>query len=97
MLSTVFGSVLVFLFGAATASHIGLIADRLPRKEQFLRGRSHCENCDRLLAWWEEFPFFGWLLCRGKCRSCGCKIPISYMILELTGGLIAIAVFLLLR
>ncbi len=97
MFLTVFGSVLVFMLGAATVSHIGLIAYRLPRKEQFIKGRSRCENCNRLLDWWEEIPCFGWLLCRGECPSCGYKIPVRYPLLELLGGLIVAVVCLLFR
>ncbi len=97
MLLIVCDSILVFLLGAATASHVGLIAYRLPRKEQFLKGRSRCESCNRLLAWWEEIPCFGWLICRGKCPSCGYKIPVRYPLLELLGGLIVTVVYLLFR
>jgi prepilin signal peptidase PulO-like enzyme (type II secretory pathway) len=93
ILLDVFYAVLAFLLGAGLVSHLRLIAYRLPRREQFMRGHSYCECCHRPLAFWEVIPFLGWLLCNGKCYSCGFRIPFDHLILELSCGLIAASLF----
>ena len=29
---------------------------------------SHCDDCGTVLRWYDNIPFIGWLLLRGKCR-----------------------------
>jgi prepilin signal peptidase PulO-like enzyme (type II secretory pathway) len=91
----IFDSFLAFIVGASLASHIGLVISRKHSGEQFLTGRSRCEQCGRLLAFWEVIPFFGWVLCRGKCRVCGYRIPVKHLALETLSGAIVSLLFLL--
>ena len=43
---------------------------------------SHCPKCNTNLSWFENFPVFGWLFLRGKCRHCKEVIPIRYWLWE---------------
>jgi len=49
-------------------------------------GRSHCRNCGRTLAWWENIPLASWLALRGHCRTCRASIGWRYPLVELAVG-----------
>ncbi|OIQ53420.1 prepilin peptidase [Neomoorella thermoacetica] len=78
-----------FIYGAILASHAGLLAYRLPRGETVIWDRSKCENCGRVLSWWELLPVLGFILARGRCRRCGREIPRRYPLAEALLGLIS--------
>ena len=44
---------------------------------------SHCDGCNRPLSWYENVPIISWLLLRGKCRTCGVRIPGRVLWVEL--------------
>jgi len=57
-----------------------------------LQGDSHCLSCATPLRWYELFPVLSYLALRGRCRTCGCRIPPRYAVVELfTGALFVIA------
>jgi len=57
-----------------------------------LGGRSHCLSCGTQLRWFELLPIVSYLALCGRCRTCGCRIPPRYFIMEvLTAGLFVIA------
>jgi len=80
-------AILMFILGALLTSFYHLVADRLPIKET-LMGRSHCDHCKIQLKWIDILPILGYIVNRGKCRSCHKKISICYPLFELLGGLI---------
>ncbi len=85
----------VFAFGACVGSLINVLVYRLPRGLDVVRPASRCPTCQTKLTWRENIPILGWVLLRGKCRFCGCKISPEYPIVELFvavlfGGLFAL-------
>lgn len=84
--------VVSFLLGAALASFLEVLADRLPRGERPF-GRSSCFSCKRQLQWFELFPVLSWLYLRGRCRTCGARIPKRHILFELGLGLVFAATF----
>ena len=48
-----------------------------------LSGHSHCLSCGTTLRFYELFPLVSYLSLRGRCRTCGCGIPIRYFLVEL--------------
>lgn len=76
-----FLALMAALFGAALASFLEVLADRLPRGEM-PTGRSHCETCGRLLNFIDLLPIFGWVIRRGRCQECDAGIPIRHVIGE---------------
>lgn len=65
-----------FLLGAALFSFMNVVAWRLPRNMDPLKGRSICPRCGRTLDAPDLVPVFSWLVLRGRCRHCGAHIPV---------------------
>ena len=56
-----------------------------------LRGRSRCPSCGNTLSPVELIPLVSYLLQRGRCRTCSIRIYPQYPLVELTCGLLAVA------
>lgn len=85
---------LAFLVGLAVGSFLNVVATRLPAGERFWAGRSRCPHCRTTLAWHDNLPVLSFLCLRGRCRFCGAAISWRYPLLELAGGLLALALWL---
>lgn len=80
--------IFVFILGLFIGSFLGVLADRLPREESVVAGRSHCEKCKKNLKWIDLIPLFSFLLLKGKCRYCHTRLSPFYPMVELTTGII---------
>ena len=87
---------LVFLIGLIVGSFVGVIIHRLPKREQFIGGRSYCPHCRHFLQWHDLVPVLSFLVLRGHCRYCRNKISPTYPIIELCSGIIVAVSFLFL-
>lgn len=76
-----------FLFGIIVGSFLNVVILRLPNEESLL-GRSHCQNCKKMLSVFELVPIFGFLFLGGKCKNCKKKISWRYFLVELTTGVL---------
>ncbi len=86
---------LAFLFGLFIGSFLGVVINRFPRHESVFVGRSYCETCKHILAWYDLIPIFSYVYLKGKCHYCKTKLSLFYPLIELvTGFLFAIAVFI---
>jgi leader peptidase (prepilin peptidase) / N-methyltransferase len=72
--------------GAAFGSFINVCIDRLPAGKSLLYPPSHCDGCQKKLSALELIPVFSYIILRGRCRSCGAKIPLSVLMVELGCG-----------
>ena len=80
------------LLGLAFGSFLNVCLTRWPAGESVVKPRSHCRQCNRTLAWWENVPLASWLALRGRCRTCKTAIGWRYPLVELAvGGLWATA------
>lgn len=86
-------SIYVGLFGLALGSFLGLAAERIPAGESVIQPRSHCRNCGRQLAWYENFPIVSYLFLRGQCRTCGARISWHHLLLEAATAALAVYAF----
>ncbi|SNB46204.1 A24 family peptidase [Geobacter sp. DSM 9736] len=84
----------VFLFGAAVGSFLNVCIWRLPRGESVVFPPSHCPACGTSIRWHDNIPLIGYLLLRGRCRSCGGRISLQYPLVELLNGLLTLFLFL---
>jgi len=79
----VLGTVFAALMGLAFGSFLNVCLTRWPAGESIVKPRSHCRNCGRTLAWWENVPLVSWMALRGRCRTCGAWIGWRYVVVEL--------------
>ena len=82
-----------FLIGMCVASFMNVVIDRVPRGENFVSGRSHCDSCGKVIAWYDLIPVVSYLVLRGRCRYCHCKIPVRGFFIEIFGGVIGVFCF----
>ncbi len=82
----------VFLFGLIIGSFLNVVIYRLHTGKS-LQGHSHCLSCGTTLRAYELVPLVSYLLLRGRCRSCGCYIPVRYFVVELCTGLLFLLSF----
>ena len=54
--------------------------------------RSRCPNCDHQIGALENLPVLSYLALRGRCRTCGWRIPLRYPAIELLTGLLSVIV-----
>ena len=71
--------------GAAALSFVQLAVDRAAGGVGLLK-RSRCPRCATELRARDVLPIAGFLLLRGRCRSCGVAIPRRYLAGEVTVG-----------
>lgn len=71
------------LLGAVAGSFAGVVSERLNTGQSFLVGRSRCNSCARELGPPDLVPVLSWLMSRGRCRTCGARVPGAYAVLEL--------------
>lgn len=84
--------VFVFFFGAIFGSFAGVLVYRLPRGKSIVTS-SRCDHCETPIPWYMNFPIFGFLLLRGKCKFCGAKINLKNFGIEVLCALIAVLLF----
>lgn len=53
--------------------------------------RSHCPGCGHSIGAIENIPLVSWLFLRGRCSSCGMRIPARYPLVEALTGLLSVA------
>jgi leader peptidase (prepilin peptidase) / N-methyltransferase len=71
------------LFGLIVGSFLGVLIDRLPKGQDVIWGRSHCDFCKRNLRWYELIPVFSFVVLRGRCLRCKKKLSFLYPVIEL--------------
>ena len=82
-----------FLIGSIFGSFAHLVCQRTIKEENIAFPPSHCTYCDKKILKRDLIPIISYINLRGKCRFCHKKIPISYFIYEIIGGLLFIFAF----
>jgi leader peptidase (prepilin peptidase)/N-methyltransferase len=88
----VLGTIFAGLLGLAFGSFLNVCLSRWPEGESVVQPRSHCRQCGRTLAWWENVPLVSWLALGGRCRTCRAWIGWRYPLVELAVGALWAAV-----
>lgn len=87
--------IIFFILGTLMGSFFTVVGSRLPRGEDFIKSRSHCDNCTHELSLLDMVPIISYLFLRGRCRYCGTKIsPLSSYMEFFTGVLFALSYFI---
>jgi leader peptidase (prepilin peptidase)/N-methyltransferase len=91
-------SFLAFVLGAVAGSFLNVCIYRMPRDLSVNRPRrSFCPNCKKRIPFSQNIPLISWLFLRGRCASCGERIPFRYFTVELLTALLFLAVWLQFR
>lgn len=85
---------LIFMMGAYIGSFASLAIYRLPLKQDILYTHSYCPNCKNKLKILDMIPIFSYIFLKGKCRNCGEKIRIRYLLLEILSGICVLLFFI---
>lgn len=86
--------VVFFVLGAIAASFLGVVAGRVYTGQSWLRGRSQCDSCGRMLGVLDLIPILSWVSSMGRCRSCGSQISYLYSLAEVTLGTLFLVSYL---
>jgi leader peptidase (prepilin peptidase)/N-methyltransferase len=70
------------LFGATIGSFLNVCIYRLPLGQSIVWPGSRCTSCGRALSWFENIPILGWVVLRGRCRTCRAPVSAMYPIVE---------------
>ncbi len=89
-----FLAIFVFVFGAVFGSFLNVCIYRLPRNLSIVKPGSFCPSCRKPIEWFDNIPFFGYLLLRGRCRRCHKKISPRYVLVELLTASLFLALYL---
>jgi leader peptidase (prepilin peptidase) / N-methyltransferase len=76
------------LLGLAAGSFADVVVQRVPRRAPVAWPGSRCPTCGTQPARRDRLPLIGWLLRRGRCRSCRAPIPVRHPLVELAMGLL---------
>jgi leader peptidase (prepilin peptidase) / N-methyltransferase len=80
--------VLGLLFGSFT----NVVIHRLPLGQNVAFPASHCPACGAAIAAYDNIPLVSFLMLRARARCCKAKIHWRYFVVELLGGMWAVAV-----
>ena len=81
---------LVFLPGLALGSFLGVVAARVPLRRSIVRPGSACMSCETPIRWYDNVPVLSYTVLRGRCRSCGTRIPPRDLAIELSTALLLV-------
>lgn len=80
-------AIIFFIFGSVIGSFLNVMADRMPGEQSIVTPPSRCSGCNRRLTVTDMIPIVSWLALKGRCRSCGVKIPGRVLWVEAVTGL----------
>ena len=83
----------VFILGALWGSFCNVCIYRLPLDESVVTGRSKCTKCKKKINWYDNIPFFSFILLKGKCRCGKSVISFQYFLVEAIAAISFLFVF----
>ncbi len=90
----IFYLITFFILGSLFGSFLTVVGYRLPKGEDFIKTRSHCDNCGHELSFLDLVPFISYFCLRGRCRYCKVKFSsLSNSMEFFTGILFALAFY----
>lgn len=85
----------LFVFGLCVGSFLNVVIYRLPLGLSIIRPtRSFCPHCQCPIGIFDNIPLVSFALLKARCRHCGASISPRYPLVELLGGVFAVAVAL---
>ena len=88
----------VGILGLLWGSFLNVCIYRLPiYRLIFYPLHSFCPSCGRRIRWFDNIPVLGFILLRGRCRSCASRISPRYALVEILTAALLVCAFLKLR
>src|SRR3989338_4150536 len=85
--------ILVFTLGACIGSFLNVLVLRTQEGKTAWRGRSRCVHCEVPIDARDLIPIVSYFLLKRRCRHCRGIISWQYPIVEITTGLLFLAIF----
>ncbi len=85
-----FDSYLFGAFGLILGSFLNVLILRWEVRP--LTGRSSCVTCGRTILWYDLVPVLSWMMLGGRCRSCGARISLQYLLVEVGTGFLFVVI-----
>ena len=91
--------IVAFLFGILLGNFATTVYYRLPRGITVFgfdvksNKPPRCSSCNTELKYYEYLPLLSWISTRGKCNYCGKHIDRSYILLEISVGIISVLLY----
>ena len=86
-------TVVLFIVGVVVGSFLNVVIYRMPRGRSIVRPPSACPSCAALIRPWYNIPILSYFILRGRCRSCGERIPLRYLVVEVLSGTIPVLLY----
>ena len=80
--------IIFFILGTLFGSFYTVIGLRLPNHEDFIKTRSHCDECNHQLSLLDMIPIVSYIMLGGKCRYCKSPIDSLSTYMELFTGIL---------
>jgi len=74
------------LLGLCVGSFLNVCIHRLPAGKGLVWPGSHCPVCLAPVAWYDNLPVLSYFILRGRCRRCGSRFSVRYMLVEAATG-----------
>jgi leader peptidase (prepilin peptidase)/N-methyltransferase len=82
------------VFGLVLGSFLNVCIYRIPHGKSIVHPPSSCPHCGVRIKFYDNIPLLSYLLLMGRCRSCKTGISVRYPVVELTTGLLSMALFM---
>jgi leader peptidase (prepilin peptidase)/N-methyltransferase len=83
-----YAAAFAFFPALALGSFLNVVAARVPLRRSVVKPRSACMSCGTEIRSRDNLPLLSYALLRGRCRSCGVRIPWRYPAVELVTALL---------
>ena len=89
-------NIFIFLIlGLIVGSFLNVVIFRIDDLKSIINTRSHCQNCKKIIAWYDLIPFLSFFILRARCRNCGQKISIQYPLVEGATAILFVFLYLM--
>ena len=88
---------LIFIMGTLFGSFFTLAVYRIPLGLDILYEHSFCPKCGTKLKFKDLIPILSYIMLQGKCRYCGEKVRVRYLLLEILSGVVFLSFSLSLK
>lgn len=79
--------VLALFGGLLIGSFLNVLIYRIPRHQSVAFPASHCPHCQQIIPWYLNIPLWGFMIQKGRCRTCHHAISVQYPFIEMISAL----------